>query len=241
VATVLKQIEEAPALEGNVPDAVVPVLARTLAKDRVQRFASARGVAAALRLARENMPRRDATSVQRAANTAAFLHAVPRPAVPPTDPLPQAEAPLEAQPSTPPQVPATPVSMAMAAVRLEPILKELHSDDEAVRWRAVLALGAMGAGSRAALMALLEALGDEDEAVRRAAVAALGRLGPSARDAVPALISTLRDDNLRDAAAESLVMIGLPAVPGLLEAAQKGTSSVRWHAAFALTRIGRAS
>ena len=39
VATVLKQIEEVPALEGLVPDGVVPVLARALAKDRAHRFA----------------------------------------------------------------------------------------------------------------------------------------------------------------------------------------------------------
>ena len=72
-------------------------------------------------------------------------------------------------------------------------------------------------------------------------MAALGRLGSSAREAVPALIGTLRDDGLREAAAESLVMIGLPAVPGLLDAMQHGTSVVRWQAAEALTRIGRAS
>jgi predicted Ser/Thr protein kinase len=239
VATVLKQIEEPPALEGQVPDAVVPVLAKTLAKDRVQRFASARGVAAALRLARENMPRPDLVAEQRAAHTVAVLQALAPPAVPATDPLPRAEAPMEAQPRTPPQRPATPASMAMAAVRLEPLLKDLHSDDGAVRWRAVLALGALGGGSRAALMALLEAMGDEDEAVRRAAVAALGRLGASAREAVPALISILRDESLCEAAAESLVRIGLPAVPALLEAVQKGTSSVRFQAAEALTRIGR--
>ena len=131
--------------------------------------------------------------------------------------------------------------MAMAAVRLEPLLKDLRSSDDSVRWRAVLALGAIGAGSRPALLALLQAVGDEDEGVRRAAVSALGRLGPSAREAVPALVGTLRDDSLREIAADSLVMIGLPAVPALLEAMQTGTSSIRWQAADALTRIGRSS
>ena len=41
VLTVLKQIEEPPVLQGRVPNAVVPVLAKALAKDRVQRFSSA--------------------------------------------------------------------------------------------------------------------------------------------------------------------------------------------------------
>jgi HEAT repeat protein len=129
--------------------------------------------------------------------------------------------------------------MAMTAVRLEPILKDLQSSDDALRWRAVLALGAYGQGSRPALMALLDALSDEEEQVRRAAISALGRLGGAAREAVPALIETLKDDSLREAAADSLVSIGLPAVPALLEAVNHGTSAVRWQAANALTRISR--
>ena len=193
----------------------------------------------ALRLAREQMPRLVATQFHDPqAATAPFLQ------VPRTTPLARPEpTPV---PRVPPDhatgdQPATPSSMAMAAVRLEPILKDLHSDDDSVRWRAVLALGAYGQGSRPALMALLDALADEEEAVRRAAVSALGRLGGAAREAVPALIDSLKDDLLREVAAESLVLIGLPAVPALLEAVQHGTSSVRWQAAEALTRIGRAS
>ena len=239
VSTVLKQIEEPPVLEGHVPNAVVPVLAKTLAKDRVQRFSSARGVAAALRLAREQMPRLEPTSIH-------DTHAATAPFLQVSRPVPLARPEPTPAPRVPPDhatghQPATPSSMAMAAVRLEPILKDLHSEDDAVRWRAVLALGAYGQGSRPALMALLDALADEEEAVRRAAVSALGRLGGAAREAVPALIDSLKDDSLREVAAESLVLIGLPAVPALLEAVQHGTSSVRWQAAEALTRIGRAS
>ena len=58
---------------------------------------------------------------------------------------------------------------------------------------------------------------------------------------MPALINSLKDDSLREIAAESLVMIGLPSVSALLEAMQNGTSVVRWQAAEALTRIGRSS
>jgi predicted Ser/Thr protein kinase len=248
VATVLKQIEEAPDLEG-VPDGVKPVLAKVLAKDRAHRFSTARGVAAALRLAREQVPRVVATTVHsRNSATVAFLgpplaisgppqaQAATAPSAPP--------APASAAPDrlpSPAYQPATPASMAMAAVRLEPFLKDLQSADGTVRWRAVLALGNISNGSRPVLMALLDAIGDDDEGVRRAAVSALGRMGAAAREAVPALVNTLKDDSLRDAAAESLVMIGLPAVPALIEAALQGTSAVRWQAAEALTRIGGAS
>jgi serine/threonine protein kinase len=246
VATVLKQIEERPPLDGHVPEPLVPVLTKALAKDRAHRFASARGVAAALRLAREQAPRTAVTSMMStsatSAHTAAYLEVPPRGDEPrPPEPPGAAEVPSPERPETPSHLPPTPASMAMAAVRIEPILKDLQSADESVRWRAVLALGAIGKGSRPALLALLAAIGDDDDAVRRAAVAALGRLGAAAREVVPTLISTLRDDSLREAAAESLVMIGLPAVPALLEAVQSGTSAVRWQAAEALTRIGRTS
>jgi len=242
LATVFKQIEEPPDLEG-LPDGVRPVLAKALAKDRSQRFSTARGVAAGLRLAREQMPRVAATAVHSTNSaTVAFLNTpLPTPVVlrqeTPPAPAPPATGAPDRVPS-PGYQPATPASMAMAAVRLEPLLKDLHSPDDSVRWRAVLALGAIGKGSRPALLALLGAMGDDDEGVRRAAISALGRMGSSAPEAVPALVNTLKDDSLREAAAESLVMIGLPAVPALLEAVQNGTSSVRWQAADALARIG---
>ena len=245
MATVFKQIEDAPPLLGRVPDGLVPVLAKALAKDRTQRFSSARGVAAALRLAREHILRAaDIAPRSAKTNTVAFFAAplgsveLKVQEIPPAPPTPANGADRAAAPG---YEPATPASMAMAAVRLEPLLEDLRSPDDSVRWRAVLALGAVGNGNRPALMALLEAIGDDDEGVRRAAVSALGRLGSSAREAVPALVSTLKDDSLREIAAESLVMIGLPAVPALLEAMQRGTSVVRWQAAEALTRIGNAS
>ena len=244
VATVLKQIEDPPPLE-DLPDGLKPILARALAKDRAHRFASARGVAAALRLAREQMPQpKDAPAHASSATTIAFLNApmgsVERPVqeIAPASPAP---ANGTDRPPTPGYQPATPSSMAMAAVRLEPLLRDLRSDDDSKRWRAVLALGALGAGSRPALMALLDATADDDEGVRRAAVAAVGRLGSSAREAVPALINILKDESLREVAADSLVMIGLPSVPALLEVMQNASSSVRFQAADALTRIGRAS
>ncbi|HEY6546347.1 MAG TPA: protein kinase, partial [Vicinamibacteria bacterium] len=185
VATVLKQIEETAPLEGLVPNAVVPVLAKCLAKDRAQRFSSARGVAAALRLARERMPRATAVSVSsNSAATAAFLYNEGPPVVPlanrhNTPPPAPIAFPTPRGPA-PAYQPSTPASMATAAIRLEPILKDLHSTDDSVRWRAVLALGAVGNGSRPALLALLDAIGDDDEAVRRAAVSSLGRMGSSA-------------------------------------------------------------
>ena len=245
MATVFKQIEDAPPLLGRVPDGLVPVLAKALAKDRTQRFSSARGVAAALRLAREQILRAADIAPRSPKTTTVAFFGAPLGSVelkvqeiPPAPPTPANGTDRAAAPG---HEPATPASMAMAAVRLEPLLEDLRSPDDSVRWRAVLALGAIGSGNRPALMALLEAIGDDDEGVRRAAVSALGRLGSSAREAVPALVSTLKDDSLREIAAESLVRIGLPAVPALLEAMQRGTSVVRWQAAEALTRIGRSS
>jgi hypothetical protein len=242
VATVLKQVEEAPALEGHVPDALIPVLSKALAKDRAQRFASARGVAAALRLAHDHQPRAVFATPPALRFAEAAEDPEVRAAAAPTGNLATMPPPLhDPTLANAAHQPATPVSMAMAALRIEPLLRDLRSGDSSARWRAVLALGALGGGSRPAMLALLDAVADDDEAVRRAAVSSLGRLGAAARDAVPALVGILTDEELRETAADSLVKIGLPAVPALLNALQHGTSSVRWQAAEALTRIGRAS
>src|SRR5262249_21887830 len=53
LATVYKHVQEQPVLQGCVPDPLVPVLRRALAKDPSHRFANARAVASALALCRD--------------------------------------------------------------------------------------------------------------------------------------------------------------------------------------------
>jgi serine/threonine-protein kinase len=105
IATIYLNLEQPPPLEGpeaaGIPPALVPVLAKALAKDPAERHASARDLAAALRTARsESLPAASPASVplpapppasaRDATGTTDLRRAT---AVPPPTPLPGATAP----------------------------------------------------------------------------------------------------------------------------------------------------
>jgi predicted Ser/Thr protein kinase len=246
VATVYRQVQEAAKLEGRVPNPLIPVLAKALAKKPADRHPTARGLAMALSLARESsdqqIPRaeRPAGTAPRAdarAEEGRVAAGSPRP----RDESRRPAAELAGTPGWAGAGPRTPAPSwpAMPAIVLGPFVDALRDRDKSVRWRAALALGEVGPeASEAAALALIDALRDSDEGVRWAAAASLGRLGALAKDAVPALVGALGDDAVSEQARESLVKIGVLAVPALIDAIEGGDDAVRWRAADALTRIG---
>jgi HEAT repeat protein len=107
------------------------------------------------------------------------------------------------------------------------------------RWWAVRALAALASAHESALSALLTAAADPDADVRSAVFHALGEI--RAPEAVIPLLFALNDSSpyLARLAADALIRIGAPAVPGLLRALeQDAVASVRTHAARALALIG---
>jgi serine/threonine-protein kinase len=207
-----KQVTEMPNLRTpGIPAALVPVLGRALAKNRDARYGSARELAAALARARAELSRKVA---------------------PLPSPRPPGPAPLgRRRPST-----AQSQAVTQPEVALE--IAALRGADAVERRRAVLVLSELGARASDAVAALAEALRDPDRRVRFLAAAALGRLGPAAEPAVPALIDALEDEAAGGEAAETLVKLGRPAVPRLLEVLRSGQDALRSRAATTLTRIG---
>jgi HEAT repeat protein len=193
----------------GIPPALVPVLGRALAKNRDVRYGSARELGEALARVREELGR----------GVASFPP--PRPAAPRD----------RRRPST-----ARSQAMAQPEVALE--IAALRGLDAVERRRAVLALSELGPRASEAVAALAHALQDPDRRVRFLAAAALGRLGPAAEPAVPALIYALEDEAAGNEAAETLVKLGKPAVPTLLEVMRSGQDALRSRAATTLTRIG---
>jgi hypothetical protein len=256
VATVFKHVQEAPALDHpRIPPPLVPVLRKALAKDPDERYATARGVAAALRLARQDVETGDTPTLAAAALRlrSASPGAVIAEATPPPGPaagavdadaetafFPGAEADGMGFPGGTP-TPVLPLTGAWPP-GLEPLLESLRDDDKSVRWRAVLALGEMRSEHRDAIFALVDALDDSDQGVRWAAAASLGKTGPPARDAVPALAGALNDPDdavLRWHAAAALTQIGpvaKEAVPALIGALKD--ERVREQAGEGLVKIG---
>lgn len=107
------------------------------------------------------------------------------------------------------------------------------------RWWAVRALAALAPAHESALAALLTAAADSDADLRAAVFHALGET--RAPEAVISLLFALSDPSpyLSRLAADALIRIGSPAVPGLLRALEHdAVASVRTHAARALALIG---
>lgn len=113
---------------------------------------------------------------------------------------------------------------------------------------ALLALGRIGPGAKAAIPVLTRMMRDKALYLphRCLAAEALGRVGPAARSAVPDLLAVFKDDEappvLRGYAAMALGDIGPEAegaIPVLLELKSEGDRHVRYAAAKALIQIRR--
>ncbi len=117
-----------------------------------------------------------------------------------------------------------------------PALRPLLGDpDENRRWWAVRGLALIGGDEAEHL--LVEHLADSDEPTRCAAALGLGQL--RSQEAIPALLSSLADASgwVRDSAADAVAMIGVPALPGLVEASKDSRDGIRVRATRAIGRI----
>lgn len=119
------------------------------------------------------------------------------------------------------------------------IILALGDNNDAVRFKASMALGEIG---HAAIPLLKEALEHEDAKVRVTAAGVLTRVEPNAEGVLPVLIQALGcgDKDAREKAAMSLKNIGSAAVPDLLvELGNEGTCvCMRINAAWVLGLIG---
>ncbi len=259
---ILKHVHEPPPLEGEavkrIPPGVVPILQKALSKAASDRYATAQGMASALRQARLGIPTSDPgdsvlTSLvaSLAPESAASLGSIAMTAAAADTGI---FAPIEA-----------PVSDADggAAVkaRIEALVRTLDSPEAATRWRAAQALGESGPAAREASPALIAALDDPDFWVGEAAAVALRKItgateaprerrnrGP--REPLPVapalknLIVKMRDPASRWMAIVALGEMGSEAraaVPHLIEALEDADAPVRWDAAKTLGRIGPAA
>jgi HEAT repeat protein len=129
---------------------------------------------------------------------------------------------------------------AIDATHLPALVDALASGDTDTRWWAVRALAALARlPDGRATHALLSAAADPDPEVRTAALFALGEC--RVPEAVTPLLFALGDRSLYIAriAADALIHIGGPAVPGLVRALEQDAApQVRANAARALALIG---
>jgi HEAT repeat protein/predicted Ser/Thr protein kinase len=235
LATMQKQLVEVPPLEGeraaHLPARLVPLLRKALAKDPRERYATARGMATALRLVRGTMA---ATAVVEA---------------PPVreDWLEHIEKDDDE-------------GRADRADVLRALVLKLTTGDVPERCVAAMTLGRMGPRARDTVPALVEALNDPHPHVAESAAAALKRIagtaspaagpptpvptaGPVESPALIDLVDMLRHENasLRRMAVVALGetrALGPHAIPGLVEVLEDTDEAVRREAARVLGKIG---
>jgi HEAT repeat protein len=128
------------------------------------------------------------------------------------------------------------VQLFAAAPGVLPALRPLLDDPDANRrWWAVRSLAVIGGGEAERLLA--QHLSDPDEPTRCAAALGLGQL--QSEDAISLLLAALADASgwVRDSAADALSMIGIRALPGLVDAMTDVRDGVRVRASRAIGRI----
>ena len=235
LATMQKQLSEPPPLEGeraaHLPAQLVPVLRKALAKDPHERYATARGMATALRLVRGT---------------------IAAPALVELPPVREDWLNLVERNDD--------ESRADRAEVVRVLVETLAGGDVPERCVAALTLGRMGPRAKDAVPALVEALVDPHPHVAEAAASALKRIAATTSSAAdtptpppgpvppesPAVIDLKdmmrhEDASLRRIAVVALGearFVGRDAIPELVEGLEDKDEAVRREAARALGKIG---
>jgi HEAT repeat protein len=256
VATALKHVHEPIPLEGtrarHVPEAMLPVLGKVLAKNPARRYPTARALASALALARtmSGAPPRMPPNADEHEPLPVLLGALnPLDAtlrldlgdIRARDPANRRAIPvllhaLEGMVGTPAPE-ETPLEVLLEDGQLpEPVTLAGEGNGRGVDEVAVSFVGNPGS-----IGILVEALREKDGNIRANAARALGGIGPAAREAIPVLLSALQDReaHVRWDAARALGQIGAAAAEGLAAAVSDKDPVVRQIAADALKLIIR--
>ena len=253
VATALKHVHEPIPLEGakalRIPEAMLPVFRKALAKNPARRYPTARALASALGLAR----------------TMSGAPSRLTPKLPDKNPLPVLLGALNPIDGT--------IRLDIAEVRakdagmrrsIPALLHALNAAEDRARTADAPLAELLGRGrdpepvrvgpeaagqgegptvtflgSAGSVAILVEALRERDGSVRAKAARALGGIGPAAREAIPVLLDALhdREAHVRWDAARALGQIGAAAAEGLAAAVNDKDPVVRQIAADALKRI----
>ncbi len=262
VEVMLKHVHEAPPLEGEavrrIPPGLLLVLQKALAKVPSDRYATAQGMASAVRQVRHGTPMPElGDSV-----LASLVAAIPPDSAATLGSIAMTAAAADTGIFTPIGVPVSDADGSAAVTkRIAALASALESPEAATRWRAAHTLGECGPAAREASPALIAALDDADFWVSEAAAVALRKItgateaprerrnrGPRGAPPVPpaaqGLINKMRDPASRWMAIVALGEMGAAAraaVPHLVEALEDGDPAVRWDAAKTLGKIGPAA
>src|SRR5262245_11552862 len=174
--TLLKHVQDRPPLEGRVPNEMIPILRKALAKDPRERYASARGLVADLRATLPGVP-----LPPRALPAGVFAAGLTE-ATPPSLAGMSEDSDVVSARRTQPSAEfdaladlGPPVDDQTMA-RVKALAAQLKDADVKLRWKAAMALLQFGPAGRDAVPALLEAIDDEAPSVAEAAAEAYKKI-----------------------------------------------------------------
>jgi serine/threonine protein kinase len=256
VATALKHVHEPIPLEGarasRIPEPLVPVFRRILAKNPARRYPSAKAVASAFGLARtmsgtparlgpKSLEKPPLPVLLSALNPVDATIRLSLAEIKSADPSARRAIPAlvsALKHARDPGDPEEPLAGLLEDAELPPpveVAPDPSDPDELLSAPPILSF----VGSPGSIEILIGALKERDGQVRSKAARALGGIGPGAREAIPVLLEALRDReaHVRWDAARALGQIGAAAAEGLAAAVHDKDPVVRQIAADALKRI----
>ncbi len=128
-----------------------------------------------------------------------------------------------------------------ASAAIPELVRALADPDEETRAAAAEAIGPIGNGSAAAaaVSGLVAALKDPDRVVREHATESLGKIGSRDDRVIPVLVAMMResDGEVKNAAADGLETIGMPAFSSLRALLRNDDKNLRDRAAYVLSRM----
>ena len=268
--TLIQQIQAPPPIE-RVPEPLRPIVAKALAKDVADRYASARGIAADLRVVAEQVRgegfEESIDADELILPIAGKAPVVARPADEESESVGiiGGDLPTGVWPEgSPPPWAGKPQKKAEASrplsLRVLGLIRELGDEDPKVRWRAAIGLLGVGEGAEPAIEELGKSCADPDESVADAAAMAYRKIAGSEPPATPPpvekpperdtaltrLIDALSgdDDQKRWQAVLALGAMGeaaSEAAEPLRDALDDKDENVRWAAAQAIGKLGAAA
>jgi tRNA A-37 threonylcarbamoyl transferase component Bud32 len=247
--TMVNHVHKAVPFDGpvgsRIPENLAPVLKQALAKAPADRYATARGMATAIRHAWANAPEAPETTPAE-----------------PARPAPAKAPPVSSMATLVPRGFAVPGADGGRGpdlqMEVQALIGALRDADPTARRRAAQALGECGPTAREAVGPLITALSDPDFWVSETAALALRKITGApdpeagrrrrAREepsetppAVTRLLKAIQDPESRWMAVVALGQMGPTAhqaIPALIEALEDKESAVRWDAAKALGKMG---
>ncbi len=244
--TLIQQIQAPPPL-ARVPEAIRPVIAKALAKDVSDRYASARGIGADLRVVAQQAAEEGFDEIIDADDLVLPIvgkASIPGPPIEDTNEEFVVEedflapSPRGGKRTPTGRVPKREEESRPLSIRVLGLIRDLQDENPKVRWRAAVGLLGVGEGAEEALGELEKACADPEKSVADAASMAYRKIAGKEPPEPPPPAPKAPE---RDSGMLRLIEALADAAEALRDTLDDENETVRWAAAQAIGGLGAAA